>query len=111
MQDTDCFSRSALILRLVRILRVESTSIQNGSITTSNNINAGVNIYATDGLINGKNLEITATSTFTGAITAQAVNVSSVASNDASRLDNLSIKGGKSLEFRKYLPTAQCKCK
>ena len=64
-------------------LRVEATSIQNGSITTSNNINAGVNIYATDGLINGKHLEITATSSFTGAITAQAVNVSSTAFNDS----------------------------
>ena len=40
-------------------LWVETTVIQNGSITTSNNITAGVNIYATDGLIKGKNLEIT----------------------------------------------------
>ena len=49
-------------------LWVETTVIQNGSITTSNNITAGVNIYATDGLIKGKNLEITSTSTFTGDI-------------------------------------------
>ena len=35
------------------ILWIETTSIQNGSITTSNNINAGVNIYATDGLTKG----------------------------------------------------------
>ena len=49
-------------------LWIETTVIQNGSITTSNNITAGVNIYATDGLIKGKNLEITATSTFTSDI-------------------------------------------
>ena len=49
-------------------LWIETTSIQSGSITTSNNITAGVNIYATDGLIKGKNLEITSTSTFTGDI-------------------------------------------
>ena len=34
--------------------------------------------YATDGLIKGRNLEITSTSTFTGAITTQMVNVSSI---------------------------------
>ena len=53
---------------------VESTLIQNGGITTSNNIKAGVNIYATDGLIKGRNLEITSTSTFTGAMPAQTIN-------------------------------------
>ena len=51
-------------------LWIETTSIQSGSITTSNNITAGVNIYATDGLIKAKNLEITTTSTFTGNISA-----------------------------------------
>ena len=45
-------------------LWIETTSIQSGSITTSNNITAGVNIYATDGLVKAKNLEITTTSTF-----------------------------------------------
>ena len=100
MQDTDFITLGSYSPSNPS-LWVESTSIQKGSSTKSSNINAGVNIYATDGLINGKNLEITATSTFTGAITAQAVNVSSVASNDASRLDNLTIKGGTTLEFRK----------
>ena len=51
-------------------LWIEATSIQSGSITTSNNITAGVNVYATDGLIKAKNLEITTTSTFTGNISA-----------------------------------------
>ena len=51
-------------------LWIETTAIQNGSITTSNNITAGLNIYATDGLIKGKNLEITSVSTFTGDISA-----------------------------------------
>ena len=49
-------------------LWIETTAIQNGSITTSNNITVGVNIYATDGLINGKNLEITSESPFTSDI-------------------------------------------
>ena len=62
---------------------LEMTAIQNGSITTSNNITAGVNIYAKDGLIKGRTEEITATSSFTGAMTAQAVNLSSIAYNDS----------------------------
>ena len=40
-------------------LWVETTAIQSGSITTSNNITAGGSIYASDGLIKGKNLDIT----------------------------------------------------
>ena len=66
-----------------RTLWIETTAIQNGSITTRNHITAGVNIYATDGLIMGKNLEITSTSRFTGAMTAQTVNLSSIAYNDS----------------------------
>ena len=65
-------------------LWIETTAIQNGSITTSNNITAGVNIYATDGLIKGKNLEITSTSNFTGAITTNTINLSSIIYNDSS---------------------------
>ena len=80
-------------------LWIESTAIQNASITTSNHITAGVNIYATDGLIKGNNLEITSTSRLTGAMTAQTVNLPSIAHNDSSRLDKLTIKGGTTLEF------------
>ena len=57
-------------------LWIETTSIQNGTITRSNNINVGVNLYATDGLITGEFLEITSTSNCTGAIIAQTVNLS-----------------------------------
>ena len=57
------------------ILWIETTTIQNASITTSNHITEGFNIYATDGLIKGKNLEITSTSSFTEAVTAQTVNL------------------------------------
>ena len=112
MQDTDFITLGSYSPSNPS-LWVESTSIQKGSSTKSRHKYAGDNIYTTDGLINGKNLEITATSTFTGAIAAQAVNVSSVAYNDASRLDNLTIKGGTTLEFRNKnnLPTAQYKCK
>ena len=81
-------------------LWVESALIQNGSITTSNNINAGVYIYATDGLIKGKNLETTSTLTFTGTMTAQTVNLSSITYNDSSGLDKLTIKGASTLENR-----------
>ena len=81
-------------------LWVETTVIQNGSITTSNNITAGVNIYATDGLIKGKNLEITTTSSFAGTITAQTVNLSSITYNDSSEKAKLTIKGASTLEFR-----------
>ena len=76
------------------------TAIQKGIITKNNNITAGVNIYAKDGLIKGRTEEITATSSFTGAMTAQAVNLSSIAYNDSSGLDKVTIKGGTTLEFR-----------
>jgi hypothetical protein len=81
-------------------LWIESTAIQKASITTSNHITAGVNIYATDGLIKRRTIEITSTSSFTGAMTAQAVNLSSIAYNDSSGLDKVTIKGGTTLEFR-----------
>ena len=81
-------------------LWIETTAIQNGSITTSNNITAGVNIYATDGLIKGKNLEITSTSTFTGTMTANTINLSSITCNESSGLEKLTIKGASTLEFR-----------
>ena len=81
-------------------LWIETTAIKNGYITTSNNITTGVNIYATDGLIKGKNLKITSTSSFTGAMTAQTVNLSSITYNHSSGLDKLTIKGGTTLEFR-----------
>ena len=81
-------------------LWTETTAIQNGSITMDNSITAGVNIYATDGLIKGRTIEITSTSSFTGAMTALAVNLSSIAYNDSSGLDKVSIKGGTTLEFR-----------
>ena len=45
---------------------IKTTSIQSGSLTTRNNITAGVNIYATDGVIKAKNIEITTTAFFTG---------------------------------------------
>ena len=81
-------------------LWIETTAIQNGSITTSNNITAGVNIYATDGLIKGKNLEITSTSSFTGTMTANTINLSSITYNDSSGLDRLTIKSALTFEFR-----------
>ena len=61
-------------------LWVETSSIQNGNIYAGNNITAGANIYATDGLINCRTLQVSSTSTFSGDITApniytkQAVN-------------------------------------
>ena len=81
-------------------LWVETTAIQNGSITTSNDITAGVNIYATDGLIKGKNLEVTSTSTFTGVLTANTINASSITYNDITRTDKLTIKGGSTLDYK-----------
>ena len=82
MQDTEHLSPGSYSPSN-RTLWIETTAIQNGSITTSNHITAGVNIYATDGLIMGKNLEITSTSRLTGAMTAQTVNLSSIAYNDS----------------------------
>ena len=81
-------------------LWMETSAIQNGSITTSRNITATVNIYATDGLIKGYNLKITSTFSFTGAMTTQTVYLSSRTYNDSSGLDSLTIKGGTTLEFR-----------
>ena len=78
-------------------LYIETTAIQNGNITTSNNINACTNIYVTDGLIKGMNLDITSTSTVTGAITAQTINWSSITYKDSSGLDKLTIEGGMAL--------------
>ena len=69
------------------ILWIETTAIQNASTTTRNHITAGVNIYASDELIKGKNLEITSTSRLNGAMTAQTVNLSSIAHNDSSGLE------------------------
>ena len=77
---------------------VETTGIQNGSITTSNNITAGVNIYATDGLVKSKTLEVTTTSTFTGVLTTNTINASSITYNDITGTDKLTIKGGSTLE-------------
>ena len=68
-------------------LWTETTAIQNGSITMYNSITAGVNIYATDELIKGKNLEITSTSRLNGAMTAQTFNLSLIALNDSSGLE------------------------
>ena len=81
-------------------LSIETTAIQNDNITTSKNTDAGVNIYAADGLITGKNLDITSTSSFTRAITANTINFSFIIYNDSSWLDKLTIKGASSLEFR-----------
>ena len=93
-------------------LWIETTAIQNGSITTSNHTTAGVNIYATDGLTKGKNVEITSISSFTGAMTAQTVNLSSITYNHSSGLDKLTIKGVTTLEFRdRTLFSIQCQCK
>ena len=44
-----------------------------------------------------KNLEIASTSTVTGAITTQTVNLSSIAYDDLSGLDKFAIKGGKTV--------------
>ena len=73
-------------------LWVESSSIQNGNATTSTNIAAWINSYATDGLKNNTNLEITATSTITNSITASTVRVSSRKNLDSTGLDQLTIK-------------------
>ena len=81
-------------------LWIEITAIQNGSITTSNNITTSVNIYATDAFTKGNNLEITSTSTFTGTMTANTIKLSSRIFNDSSRLDKLAIKCGATVEFR-----------
>jgi hypothetical protein len=81
-------------------LWIETTAIQNGSITTSNNITTGVNIYATDAFTKGKNLEITSTSTVTGTMTATTIKLSSITYNDSSGLDKLTITGASTLEFR-----------
>ena len=70
-------------------LWIETTAIQSRSITTSTNIAAGVDIYATDRIIKGKNLEITSSSTFARAIGIPTVNLSSVEYSDSSRLDKL----------------------
>ena len=59
-----------------------------------------MNIYATDGSISKKNLDLTSTSTFTGAIPAPTVRLLSIAYSDASGLDKLKIKSGTHLEFR-----------
>ena len=71
--DQGCMIQTTLSLGSYSLtnpfLRIETTTIQNGSITTSNNINAGVNIYATEGINKNKYLEITSTSTITGNIT------------------------------------------
>ena len=81
-------------------LWVESTGIQGGNITTSNNINAGVNIYATDGLVTSKTLEVTTASTFTGVLTANEIRASTITYNDVSGTDKLIIKGGSTLEYQ-----------
>ena len=47
--------------------------MQNGIITSSSNISAGVYIYATDGFI--KQFEIMSTSTFTGSVTVSSVQI------------------------------------
>ena len=69
------------------------------NITTSNNKTAGVNIYATDGLIKGKNLEITSTSTFLGDISAPNIytktHVNDLLAGKASSADISSAVSGK----------------
>ena len=47
-----------------------------------------------------ENLERTSTSTFTGATTAQTVNLSSITYNDSSGVEKLTIKGGTTFEVR-----------
>ena len=69
------------------------------NITTSNNKTAGVNIYATDGLIKGKNLEITSTSTCLGDISAPNIytktNVNDLLAGKASSADITTAISGK----------------
>ena len=97
--------RLVRIHRLILLYGLKQQPYTNGSITTSNNITAGVNIYATDGLIKGKNLEITSTSNFTGAVPTNTINLSSITYNDSSGLDKLTIKGASTVEYRdKKLP-------
>ena len=78
---------------------METSSIQNGNIFASNNITAGVNIYATDGLIKGKNLDITSTSTFLGDISAPNIytktNVNDLLAGKASSADLSTALSGK----------------
>ena len=81
-------------------LWAESIGIQGGNITTSNNINAGVDIYATDGKVKSKTLEVTTTSTFTGTVTANEIKPSTITHNDVSATGKLIIKAGDTLEFQ-----------
>ena len=73
---------------------IETPAIQSGIITASNSIRAGVNTYATDGIIKRRNREITSTSIFTGAITAPTVKLSSIEYSGSSGLDTLILKNG-----------------
>ena len=84
-------------------LWAESIGIQGGNITTSNNINAGVDIYATDGKVKSKTLEVTTTSTFTGTVTANEIKPSTITHNDVSGTGKLIIKAGDTLEFQDNL--------
>ena len=81
-------------------LWTETIGLQGGNITASNNINAGVNIYATDGLVTSKTLEVVTTSTFDGAVTANEIKASTITLNDVSGTGKLIIKGGTTLEFQ-----------
>ena len=81
-------------------LWTETIGLQGGNITASKNINAGLNIYATDGLVKSKTLEVVTTSTFTGALTTNEIKASTITLNDVSGTGKLIIKGGTTLEFQ-----------
>ena len=81
-------------------LWTESIGFQGGNITASNNMNAGVNIYATDGLVQSKTLDGVTTSTFGGAVTANEIKASTITLNDVSGTGKLIIKGGSTLEYQ-----------
>ena len=59
-----------------------------------------MNIYATDGLIKGSHLDITATSIFTDTITTPTEKLSSIEYSDSSGLDKLKFQSGTDVEFR-----------
>ena len=79
---------------------IETSYIQHGNLTTSNNTSTRLNIYATDGLVNKEMLDITTTSTFTNSITPLTVNLSFIEYSDSSGLDKLTINIGAGFELR-----------
>ena len=97
-----------IILHQIRINGFETASIQNPNIRTSNNISAGVNIYASDRLINREQKEIISTTSSTRSITTPKVKLPSIEYSDSSELDKLTIERGTELEVRDKRNVALC---